>query len=80
LVAATVDEVAALMGVIAPVTQKALRGSAMALEQGTRELRLGQAFLVAGRARVPVGWFALERLAAVRGFESNPSDAAPVGS
>ena len=30
---------------------------------GSDELLLGQAFLAIGRARVPVGWFALERLA-----------------
>lgn len=32
---------------------------------GSDELLLGHAFLAIGRARVPVGWFALERLAPI---------------
>jgi hypothetical protein len=34
---------------------------------GSDQLLLGHAFLVAGRARVAAGWFALERLAPVEG-------------
>ncbi len=38
----------------------------MRASPGSDDLLLGQAFLAVGSGRVPVGWFALERLRPIR--------------
>jgi hypothetical protein len=43
-----------------------LRDYLVRVEPGSDELLLGQAFLAFGDRRVPVGWFALERLGPIR--------------
>ena len=45
-----------------PGVARRLRDYLVQVTPGSNELLLGHAFLAAGRARVPVGWFALERL------------------
>jgi hypothetical protein len=44
-----------------------LRDYLVQVTPGSNDLLLGQAFLAVGRARVAVGWFALERLHEDRG-------------
>ena len=45
-----------------PGLPRRLRDYLVAVSPGSDEILLGQAYVVLGRLRVPVGWFVLERL------------------